>query len=73
MKQCSLTLILLLLSVITVLAQNTMRVSLKDGTCVDIPIEQIDSVNFVIVTDEQEEQLTFAVMDMGTTGSISGW
>lgn len=58
MKQCSLTLILLLLSVITVLAQNTMRVSLKDGTCVDIPIEQIDSVNFVIVTDEQEEQVS---------------
>lgn len=40
------------------LAQNAMRVSLKDGACVDIPIEQIDSVNFVIVTDEQEEQGT---------------
>lgn len=55
MRHRILLLILLLVCASMLSAQNTMRVSLKDGTCVDIPIEQIDSVTFV-TTEEGESQ-----------------
>lgn len=58
MKQNCLLFIFLLLGIITMSAQNTMRVSLKDGTSVDIPIEQIDSVTFVIVEKEQPHEVS---------------
>lgn len=58
MKQNCLLLIFLLLGITTMSAQNTMRVSLKDGTPVDIPIEQIDSVTFVTVEREQPREVT---------------
>lgn len=54
--RCSILLFFLLFaSALSLSAQNTMRVALKDGTCVDIPIEQIDSVTFV-TTEEGETQ-----------------
>lgn len=58
MKQNCLLLIFLLLGITTTSAQNTMRVSLKDGTPVDIPIEQIDSVTFMTVEKEQPRDVS---------------
>lgn len=57
MIRYSLSLIFLILSMVATSAQNTMRVSLKDGSLVDIPIEQIDSVSFVTVAKEQRREL----------------
>lgn len=34
-------------------AQNTMRVSQKDGTVIDIPIENVDSITFVNVEEPE--------------------
>lgn len=48
-----LLLFLLLANAMSLFAQNTMRGSLNNGTCVDIPIDQVDSVTFVTVEKEQ--------------------
>lgn len=59
MKQKILLLVVLLLSSANALsAQNTMRVSLKNGTSVDFPIEQIDSITFVDVEDDPSQKVT---------------
>lgn len=58
MKEKALFIILMLVSVISVRAQNTMRVALKDGSCMDIPIEQIDSVTFVTTENEKPQDVS---------------
>lgn len=58
MKQNCLLLIFLLLGITTMSAQNTMRVSFKNGTSVDFPIEQVDSITFVYVEDEPFQKVT---------------
>lgn len=58
MKQNCLLLIFLLLGITTTSAQNTMRVTFKNGTSVDFPIEQLDSITFVYVEDEPFQKVT---------------
>lgn len=53
MKKKALLLLLLLVNTIGLPAQNTMRVSLKDGSFIDLPIAQIDSVGFVATEEDQ--------------------
>lgn len=48
-------LILLFLCTMTMYAQNTMRVTQKDGTIFDIPIVNIDSVTFVTVEEPESK------------------
>lgn len=36
-------------------AQNTMRVAQKDGTVIDIPISNVDSITFVTVDDPESK------------------
>lgn len=58
MKRNLLFIILLLENAMGVFAQNTMRVLMKDGTCMDIPVVQIDSVTFVSVEEEQNQNVS---------------
>ena len=53
--------VVLLLSNISLVAQNAMRIHYKSGTEQDIPISEIDSVTFVNKATSEE--------DMSLTGS----
>lgn len=58
MMKYILTLIMMSIGTIILNAQNTMRIHLKDGTPLDIPLENVDSISFIEVEQEQTEKAT---------------
>lgn len=58
MKQKILLFVVLFVCAYVLTAQNTMRVSFKNGTSVDFPIEQLDSITFIDVEDEPSQKVT---------------
>lgn len=58
MKQRTLLFIMQLCGALTLSAQNTMRVSLKDGTCVEIPVTNINRVTFVTIEEGEQQSVS---------------